>query len=887
MSWSIQRFLIFAAVLFIFALYRPALAQDVTVSSDTPVTLTASSNPGAPTNTPCGPDNSSNCSGGTLQPNGNINWTVDGSPASVGSITNTVKSSSSYCSADDNVNYYTYCYSYWDESTFTALLAPGDHVVTASIPASQDPSAAFTRSWTVRVTAQSSSTNVCAQPANANLGSIKIIGSEGVNSSTGAWDSNSITVSINGSSKTVSYGQFSTPGSIASAIGALFSSDCNGPALAQGTADGNLYIKVRHGGTISQLCIDNHGSASFSGQMSSSINPSTITANIDATQLYLGQSTNVNVQVSCNSACGQVAYLVDGTQWATVPLDASGHAVAATPAGIAAGTHQVTVKFLGSSSYMESISNAVSFNTSSSSTPAGIYSYFISSYDANGNVQAYADSVNGSWSDIGYDTLDRIKAATRSVNASTQNFCWSYDSFGNRLAQVISGSSCNNPPPAVSYNANNQILGADQHYDAAGHQDKDGTNEYLYDAEGRICAVRYPISTMPGMTGLVGYIYDAEGRRVAKGTLSSFSCDLTPNPNNNGLPMNGFQKDAGYILGLGGEQVSETDGGGNWVHTNVYANGELIATYTPTGVNFHLNDWLGTRRMDTDASGSPGPIYQSYPFGELVPGAPTITSPEHFFTGKERDSNSGLDYFGARHYASSMGRFMSPDWSAVEEPVPYSKLDDPQTLNLYGYVGNNPLSRVDADGHEISEALEHFRNVLAQTTVKVTFGFGYGRKGNLGPAEGRYEAALKGNVAFSNGKISVSTSIEAGVSAGLGAMKSGLGGSAEKTAATVDLNGGTVKAGGATSTEYVVGLKTGGTSTEGSKDGFSFNAEVGDGLLGGGGVSLTTDGVKEFKQGVQELINTLLPGPPPPPPPPAPGCVQSGNAAGCARGKNQ
>jgi RHS repeat-associated protein len=69
------------------------------------------------------------------------------------------------------------------------------------------------------------------------------------------------------------------------------------------------------------------------------------------------------------------------------------------------------------------------------------------------------------------------------------------------------------------------------------------------------------------------------------------------------------------------------------------------------------------------------------------------------FTGKERDAESGLDYFGARYYASSMGRWMSPDWSAKEDPVPYAKLDDPQTLNLYGYVRNNPLSQVDPDGH--------------------------------------------------------------------------------------------------------------------------------------------------------------------------------------------
>jgi RHS repeat-associated protein len=69
------------------------------------------------------------------------------------------------------------------------------------------------------------------------------------------------------------------------------------------------------------------------------------------------------------------------------------------------------------------------------------------------------------------------------------------------------------------------------------------------------------------------------------------------------------------------------------------------------------------------------------------------------FTGKERDSESGNDYFGARYYASSMGRFMSPDWSAKAEPVPYAKLDDPQSLNLYAYVGNNPLLRMDPTGH--------------------------------------------------------------------------------------------------------------------------------------------------------------------------------------------
>jgi len=68
-------------------------------------------------------------------------------------------------------------------------------------------------------------------------------------------------------------------------------------------------------------------------------------------------------------------------------------------------------------------------------------------------------------------------------------------------------------------------------------------------------------------------------------------------------------------------------------------------------------------------------------------------------TGKEHDAETGNDYFEARYYSSAMGRFMSPDWSAKEEPVPYAQLDDPQSLNLYSYVRNNPLDRTDPDGH--------------------------------------------------------------------------------------------------------------------------------------------------------------------------------------------
>jgi len=222
------------------------------------------------------------------------------------------------------------------------------------------------------------------------------------------------------------------------------------------------------------------------------------------------------------------------------------------------------------------------------------------------------------------------------------------------------------------------------------------------------------------------YVYDASGTRVAKGALTSFSCNFS---------SNGYATGTSWVLGPGGEQVTEYSVSGStstWTHTNAFAGGKLLATYTGTDTYFHLTDWLGSRRVEIDAAGHCAATFANLPFGNTPnngttyqPGTLTgyslCTDPtEHHFTGKERDTESGNDYFDARYYSSSMGRFMSPDWSAKEEPVPYAQLDDPQSLNLYAYVGNNPLNRVDADGHcgGQNDETPDCQNVTVEVTKK-------------------------------------------------------------------------------------------------------------------------------------------------------------------------
>jgi RHS repeat-associated protein len=126
-------------------------------------------------------------------------------------------------------------------------------------------------------------------------------------------------------------------------------------------------------------------------------------------------------------------------------------------------------------------------------------------------------------------------------------------------------------------------------------------------------------------------------------------------------------------------------------------NGTNGAVSYDTTTNYYHGDHLGSQRLMTSVNGYPVWSSTFLPFGQEW--NPQITVNHYKFTGKERDSESGLDNFGARYNSSQYGRFMTPDWSAKPMGVPYADMTDPQSLNLYSYVRNNPLNQIDPTGH--------------------------------------------------------------------------------------------------------------------------------------------------------------------------------------------
>jgi RHS repeat-associated protein len=123
----------------------------------------------------------------------------------------------------------------------------------------------------------------------------------------------------------------------------------------------------------------------------------------------------------------------------------------------------------------------------------------------------------------------------------------------------------------------------------------------------------------------------------------------------------------------------------------IFANGKRIAANSNGDIIYYHQDHLGSTRLVTnDLGANQESIYYS-PFGATQSDTGAV-SVDHKYTSQEFDAETGLYYYGARYYNPELGRFVTPDTIVPD----YS---NPQSLNRYAYVLNNPMKYLDPTGH--------------------------------------------------------------------------------------------------------------------------------------------------------------------------------------------
>lgn len=319
------------------------------------------------------------------------------------------------------------------------------------------------------------------------------------------------------------------------------------------------------------------------------------------------------------------------------------------------------------------------------STPISSHAY---TYDALGNRQTQTETVNGTPLNYtyGYDQLNRLTQVQNGTAAQQQNY--TYDPFGNRLTKTIGSTTT-----AYVHDAANQLkeirngtatgtLLATLTYDADGNLKtrSDTSQTFIYDALNRLAQV-----TQTGQP-TQSYQYDDEGRRVSKMVGTTTTNFLYSGPN------------------LIAEYAS------TWgTPAAQYAYGPMIDNViekmTSTTSQYFHQDGLNSVMAVTNNLGTTDATQRFDAWGNKV--ASTGTSPRNGYTGREPDE-TGLIYFRARYYDSSLGRFTQRDPIGLAGGV-----------NRYAYVQSNPVRFFDPYGlseADVNHIVDTFNNTVQGMT---------------------------------------------------------------------------------------------------------------------------------------------------------------------------
>lgn len=306
------------------------------------------------------------------------------------------------------------------------------------------------------------------------------------------------------------------------------------------------------------------------------------------------------------------------------------------------------------------------------------YDYYEGGMD-NGKIRRISDQPNFStYNWYQYDAFNRLMGV-QSFPSQTWQALYTHDEWGNlRTIGSVAGAG-----GTITYQTNatgaptNRISNAGGYnfsYDAAGNLTAGSGQTYSYDAANRLKSVN-------GASNQYGY--DGDGKRVRQPGLTYIWSTV--------LDKVALEVDAGAVVQrayvyLGSELAAlrSTDGNFYWVHSDHLSSGRML-TSTAGSVVYRADfDPFGQVSYEWSASGN-------------------LNLNTRKFASYERDA-TGLDYARARTYTSGWGRFAQADpygsgyGGQKPNPLGSAKRDQPQTLNRYSYVGNDPINQTDPSG---------------------------------------------------------------------------------------------------------------------------------------------------------------------------------------------
>jgi len=388
-------------------------------------------------------------------------------------------------------------------------------------------------------------------------------------------------------------------------------------------------------------------------------------------------------------------------------------------------------------------------------------SHFLIDYDAAGNQKKdhYTENLTGVHYDRTYDADNRISSSTKSFTNQSpdQNSIYSYDGDGRRvkrliasvetwqvygvggelLAEYSAGTDHLSPQKEYGYRNGQLLISADAA--SAGWGPAPPIDDNPLNPPGQpktdvkaihITQLRAAINALRAHHNLPDYQWQkptASGGAINNTVYISWEpIDEMRSALNEALGP----PSSPYADGLAHDQPIKA------IHIQELRDRVLGAWNSGSGVDLRwlVTDQLGTPRMIFDQSGSLATTsrHDYLPFGEELTTQGGRSASIGYggdltrqkFTQKERDTETGLDYFGARYYGSAQGRFISADPLMASAQV-----QNPQSWNRYTYALNNPLKYVDPEGlktefafYDYDKLTDEERRILEHSKVKLGTG---------------------------------------------------------------------------------------------------------------------------------------------------------------------